>query len=61
MIKETRLKSNPVVVRLALPNIVGVTNAWISTKIGREPSIATTIEDPVAPSKRSSKRPEKDS
>lgn len=61
MIKETRLKSNPVVVRLALPNIVGVTNAWISTKMGREPSIATTIEDPVAPSKRSSKRPEKDS
>ena len=56
MISETRLKSSPVVVRLALPNIVGVTKAWISTKIGRLPSIATTIADPVAPSKRSSKK-----
>ena len=50
------MKSRPVVVRLAFPNIVGVTNAWISTKIGRVPSIATTIAEPVAPSRRSSKK-----
>ena len=56
MINETRLKSNPVVVRLALPNIVGVTKAWISTKIGRLPSIATTMAEPVAPSNRSSRK-----
>ena len=56
MIRDTRLKSRPVVVRLAFPNIVGVTNAWISTKIGRVPSIATTIAEPVAPSRRSSKK-----
>ena len=56
MINDTRLKSKPVVVRLAFPYIVGVTSAWISTKIGRVPSIATTIAEPVAPSNRSSKK-----
>ncbi len=56
IIKLARLKSKPVVVRLALPNMVGVTRACTSARIGRVPSMVTTIAEPVAPSRRSSRK-----
>ncbi len=39
-------------VRLALPNMVGVTKACTSAKIGRVLPWSATMEEPVAPSKR---------
>ena len=48
VINSRRLKSTPLGVRRALPNCVGEVSPWISTKIGRVPSIVTAMAEPAA-------------
>ena len=51
--RATRLISIPCVVRRPVPYFEELTSAWISTSIGRVPSIAASTAEPETPSGRS--------